>query len=70
MSGHGRQIGGLRPEMGEGFAQLKCDACSATWTGPPNEPCEYCAPDAHDRRMAAERRRVELAEQLERERTP
>lgn len=67
MTGRGHQVGTLRPKLGDGYAQLQCDACAATWTGPPGEVCEYCAPDAHDRRMAAERRRVEIAEQLERD---
>lgn len=65
--GIGFQVGQLRPEIGEGFAQLQCSDCGATWTGPPGEACEYCAPDAHDRRMATEHRRLELVQRLDRE---
>jgi hypothetical protein len=25
-----------------GFAQLRCDRCDATWTGPPGEFCSWC----------------------------
>jgi hypothetical protein len=42
VQGFGRQTGPLRPDWGDGWAELECDVCQATWTGPIGEPCEYC----------------------------
>lgn len=43
LDGHGYQVGPLRPDWGPQWADLACDACGATWTGPIGEPCWYCA---------------------------
>lgn len=40
--GIGCQHGPLRPDWGPGWADLQCDVCQATWTGPIGEDCEYC----------------------------
>ena len=40
--GHGQQSGPLRPDWGDGWADLTCDTCQAGWTGPIGEPCAYC----------------------------
>lgn len=42
MAGTGRQQGPLRPDWGPGWADLECDECAATWTGPLDEPCPWC----------------------------
>lgn len=41
--GFGRQIGPSRADWGPDFADLQCDVCEATWTGPIGESCSYCA---------------------------
>jgi hypothetical protein len=43
LDGHGQQAGILRPEYGDGWAELQCDECDATWVGPIGEPCNWCA---------------------------
>jgi hypothetical protein len=43
LDGHGQQTGILRPEYGDGWAELQCDECDATWVGPIGEPCNWCA---------------------------
>jgi hypothetical protein len=43
LDGHGQQTGILRPEYGDGWADLTCDECDATWVGPIGEPCNWCA---------------------------
>lgn len=43
MTGVGRQRGALRPNWGASWADLACDRCGATWTGPIDEACAYCA---------------------------
>jgi hypothetical protein len=43
LDGHGQQTGILRPEYGDGWAELQCDQCDATWVGPIGEPCNWCA---------------------------
>lgn len=43
LDGHGYQVGPLRPDWGPRWADLACDQCDATWTGPIGEPCWYCA---------------------------
>jgi hypothetical protein len=43
LTGHGAQHGPMRPDWAPGFADLQCDQCKATWTGPIGEPCGYCA---------------------------
>lgn len=40
--GRGRQYGPLRPEWGEGWAELRCDLCSYEWVGPVAESCSRC----------------------------
>lgn len=40
--GHGRQDGPLRPEYGPGWADVRCDRCSATWVGRIGDPCGWC----------------------------
>lgn len=40
--GHGHQTGPLRPDWGQGWADLTCTTCQATWTGPIGEPCHWC----------------------------
>jgi hypothetical protein len=40
--GTGQQTGPLRPDWGPNWADLQCDQCDATWTGPIGEPCHYC----------------------------
>jgi hypothetical protein len=47
-AGHGYQCGPLRPDWGEGWADLRCDVCAATWVGPIGEPCEWCIRLAED----------------------
>ena len=68
MTGFGYQIGGARPDMGDGFVELQCDnlECNprATWVGPIGEECAYCAPDAAERRWAASHRWHLLGEEL------
>lgn len=48
MPGQGAQVGPLRPDYGDGWADLKCDQCGATWTGPLGEVCSWCI-DAEER---------------------
>jgi hypothetical protein len=43
LTGNGAQHGPMRPDWAPGFADLQCDQCKATWTGPIGEPCGYCA---------------------------
>lgn len=40
--GYGDQVGPLRPDWGDGWADLRCDVCGATWTGEIGEVCGYC----------------------------
>lgn len=42
--GIGVQVGPLRSDWGNGFADLRCDvrACAATWVGEPGEACGWC----------------------------
>jgi hypothetical protein len=40
--GYGRQIGLMRPDWGEGYADLECDHCHATWVGKIGEACGWC----------------------------
>ncbi len=42
LNGHGYQHGPLRPDFGDGWADLKCDECAATWTGIIGDPCGWC----------------------------
>jgi hypothetical protein len=42
VTGTGGQIGPLRPDWGPEWADLKCDECGATWTGPIGEICPWC----------------------------
>lgn len=42
MTGVGIQVGPLRPDYGDGWADLECDECKATWTGPIGESCWWC----------------------------
>lgn len=53
--GFGEQHGPLRPDWGQGWAELQCSVCEATWVGPIGEPCTWCV-DALDnmRRWQAE----------------
>jgi hypothetical protein len=56
LDGHGQQTGILRPEYGDGWAELLCDECDATWVGPIGEPCNWCATALENmRRWQAER---------------
>jgi hypothetical protein len=43
LDGLGMQAGPLRPDWGPGWADLQCDRCDATWTGPLGEDCAWCA---------------------------
>jgi hypothetical protein len=43
LDGIGMQAGPLRPDWGPGWADLQCDRCDATWTGPLGEDCAWCA---------------------------
>ena len=40
--GIGLQDGKLRPDWGDGFCDLRCVACDATWTGISGEACWFC----------------------------
>lgn len=40
--GTGRQDGPLRADYGPGWADLRCDRCSATWVGKIGDPCTWC----------------------------
>jgi hypothetical protein len=40
--GYGRQIGPLREDWGNNYAELECDDCGATWVGPIGEVCGHC----------------------------
>lgn len=40
--GSGVQVGPLRADWGNGFADLRCDTCAATWVGQPGEACGWC----------------------------
>jgi hypothetical protein len=42
LTGIGHQQGPHRLDWGPGWADLKCDQCDATWTGPIGETCHYC----------------------------
>lgn len=42
LNGHGVQDGPLRPDYGDGWAELKCDQCGATWVGVIGDPCGFC----------------------------
>lgn len=53
--GIGYQHGLLRPDHGDGWADLQCDVCGATWVGPLGEDCAYCL------------RWLELAQKVQRE---
>lgn len=50
--GHGAQAGVLRPDHGDGWAELRCDNCGAGWVGVIGEPCGWCA-DRLERRGPA-----------------
>lgn len=41
-AGHGRQDGPLRPDYGPGWADVRCDRCSATWVGKIGDSCGWC----------------------------
>lgn len=43
LTGIGIQHGPQRPDWAPGWADLQCDQCDATWTGPIGETCGYCA---------------------------
>lgn len=38
----GVQDGPERPDWGAGYADLRCNACAATWVGIAGDPCEWC----------------------------
>lgn len=40
--GIGHQNGPLHPEFGPQFAELACNACTASWVGIPGEQCSWC----------------------------
>ncbi len=40
--GVGRQVGPLRQDYGEGWANLVCDRCGASWVGLIDERCGWC----------------------------
>lgn len=40
--GFGHQTGPLRPDWGDGWAEIRCDVCDATWVGPIGEYCGWC----------------------------
>lgn len=40
--GRGLLSGRPRLDCGEGWAELRCPFCDATWVGPIGEVCEYC----------------------------
>lgn len=42
LPGRGFQNGPLRPDWGDGWADLRCDRCGATWVGPLGEVCSFC----------------------------
>jgi hypothetical protein len=42
LDGIGVQQGPLRPDWGDGWADLACDRCDATWTGIIGEACDWC----------------------------
>jgi len=42
LRGVGRSSGPLWPEFGPHHAELRCNACAATWVGVPGEACEWC----------------------------
>jgi hypothetical protein len=42
LDGIGVQQGPLRPDWGDGWADLVCDRCGAGWTGIIGEPCWWC----------------------------
>jgi hypothetical protein len=42
LDGIGVQHGPLRPDWGDGWADLVCDRCAATWTGLVGEECWWC----------------------------
>jgi hypothetical protein len=41
-TGFGEQVGPLRPDWGEHYADLQCSVCEAGWVGPIGEPCTWC----------------------------
>lgn len=41
-TGTGAQVGPMRPDWGDGWADLECDECGAGWVGPVGEHCAYC----------------------------
>jgi hypothetical protein len=42
LDGIGQQTGPLRPDWGDGWADLVCDRCGAGWTGIIGEECWWC----------------------------
>lgn len=57
LPGTGRQDGPLRPDWGDGWAVLRCDACDASWVGPIDEMCSWCR-EALERMQMDQARRV------------
>lgn len=51
-SGHGWQSGQLRPDYGDGWAELECDNCHAGWVGRIGETCGWCVKAADEPRKA------------------
>ena len=49
--GYGEQTGRRRPDWGYSYADLTCNLCGATWTGPMYERCHWCQ-DALERMQA------------------
>lgn len=70
MSGRGYQVGRLRPDFGDRFADLECDndECGASWVGEIGEECAYCHDDAPARRWAASRVLHEFDQRVQAER--
>ena len=42
MTGHGYPAGPARTDWPEGYYDLACDTCQASWVGPEGDPCEWC----------------------------
>lgn len=51
-SGHGYQVGKMRPDWGDDCAELECDNCHAGWVGPIGETCAWCLQAADEPRKA------------------
>lgn len=66
MPGQGFQVGPLRPDYGDEWADLQCDQCAATWTAPIGAVCPWCL-DAEQRQRQWQAELVLKAPEVDRD---